>query len=129
MSNASHGEKSGIGAALRTASSLQSASSQNNPLPATFQEPSSTSTSANLKSFDLSTSQSHVRDFARQPTTSTTSGNLDLAGSDTVAQNELLRDVVFPEWGDDTGAADEESPEELQKKDPLGTQGMLSYTC
>lgn len=133
MSNATHGAKSGIGAAQCAASSSQSASSQNIPLPSPFKQLSTTSASTTSEisnpfdnPFDLSTSQSHVRDFARQPTNSTKPDNLDLAGSDDVAQNELLRDVVFPEWGDDATANDEDSPEEMQKKDPLGTQGTLS---
>lgn len=55
--------------------------------------------------------------------------NLDLSISEAVARNEtLLRDAVFPEWKDDA-AGDEEldSPEELQKKDPLGTQIWKLY--
>ena len=71
---------------------------------------------------------------AQQPTTSKanpdTSGTLDLPNPNDVARNELLRDSVFPEWGGDSGGGDMdlESPEELQKKDPLGTQIWKLYS-
>lgn len=134
MSNASHGDKRGGISALRAASALQSVSTQlshTSPSSPAFDPSSSSSTSAapnRTGDLDLSTPQSHVRDFARHPTNTTTSGNLDLAGSDNVAQNELLRDVVFPEWGDEPGADDDETPEQLQKKDPLGTQIWKLYS-
>lgn len=134
MSNASHGEKRGGISALRAASSSQSVSGQSshhNTLSSDLDPQSSTSSfpaSAQNTNTPLSTPQSHVRDFARPSTNNTTAGNLDLAGSDSVAQNELLRDVVFPEWGDDADPDDNESPEELAKKDPLGTQIWKLYS-
>ena len=58
-----------------------------------------------------------------------TSGILDLPNPDDVARDELLRDAVFPEWKDDSGGdMSLESPEELQKKDPLGTQIWKLYS-
>lgn len=60
--------------------------------------------------------------------TKPTSPNLDFP-TDTIARNEsLLRDTVFPDWKDDTRSSDAESPEELQKKDPLGTQIWKLYS-
>lgn len=134
MSNASHGEKRGGISALRAASAAQSVSTQasyDSKFSAASAQTSSSATSipsTRARDLDLSTSQSHVRDFARQPTHTTNPDNLDLAGTDGVAHNELLRDAVFPEWGDDTGADDFESPEELQKQDPLGTQIWKLYS-
>lgn len=80
----------------------------------------------------------------RNPTSSMTltyadqdGGNDSLPGSvptipfpptDVVAQSELLQSSELPTWKD---AADEdavESPEELQKKDPLGTQIWKLYS-
>ena len=70
---------------------------------------------------------------AQQPSTSkadsSTSGTLDLPSTEDVARNELLRDSVFPEWKDDSGGDMVlESPDELQKKDPLGTQIWKLYS-
>lgn len=45
-----------------------------------------------------------------------------------VARSELLKDAVFPSWKDDTGSDANESPEEMQKKDPLGTQIWKLYS-
>jgi hypothetical protein len=117
MSNASHGASPHGGiSALRAAAS--SASTQSNFLPS-FEQTATASNAADLKNASSSATQSQVRDFAHRPTNTTAADNLDLADSNGVAQNELLRDVVFPEWGDDTGVEADESPEELQKKDPL----------
>ena len=134
MSNASHGGKRGGISALRAATSSQSVSGQishHNSSSSHFEPATSSFLSAAIEQnndFDPATSQSHVRDFARQPTNTSTAGTLDLARTDTVAQNELLRDVVFPEWGDETGPDEDESPEELAKKDPLGTQIWKLYS-
>src|SRR6202012_3861740 len=57
------------------------------------------------------------------------STNLDLSGQEVLARNEsLLRDTVFPEWKDDATPSGMESPEEMQKKDPLGTQIWKLYS-
>lgn len=53
---------------------------------------------------------------------------LDFPNSEALARNELLRDAVFPDWKDDTGGDELGSPEELQKKDPLGTQIWKLYS-
>lgn len=45
----------------------------------------------------------------------------------TVAQKGLLRDSVFEHWKDDSASMDTDSPEEMQKKDPLGTQIWKLY--
>ncbi|KAG9786127.1 hypothetical protein KCU88_g2341, partial [Aureobasidium melanogenum] len=59
-----------------------------------------------------------------------TSSNLDLANSQPFSRGDesLLRDTVFPDWKNDAQSPDSESPEELQKKDPLGTQIWKLYS-
>ena len=43
-------------------------------------------------------------------------------------QRELLRKAVFPEWKDDAARAGVESPDEMQKKDPLSMQIWRLYS-
>lgn len=57
---------------------------------------------------------------------STLSTRLDLSPS-IEAGKGMLPEPVFGEWKDDTGNMDAESPEEMQKKDPLGTQIWKLY--
>ncbi|KAK5089883.1 Sodium- and chloride-dependent GABA transporter 1 [Lithohypha guttulata] len=45
-----------------------------------------------------------------------------------VAPNELLQDSVFPTWKDDAGPEILDSAEDMQKKDPLGTQIWKLYS-
>jgi len=47
---------------------------------------------------------------------------------DAVVQSELLQDTVFPTWKDDGATEGVETPEELQKNDPLGTQIWKLYS-
>ncbi len=80
--------------------------------------------STNLSPANLSSTAESQATLTSKPT----KPNLDLSTSEAVARNEvLLRDTVFPEWKDDAGPADLDSPEELQKKDPLGTQIWRLY--
>ena len=44
------------------------------------------------------------------------------------ARTELLREANFPAWQHDAGRADLDDPQELQKKDPLGTQIWKLYS-
>ena len=55
-------------------------------------------------------------------------GNLELPAAEKVARDELLQDAVFPDWKDDAAEDTLESPEEMQKKDPLGTQIWKLYS-
>ncbi|KAL8938246.1 MAG: hypothetical protein Q9211_003293 [Gyalolechia sp. 1 TL-2023] len=43
-------------------------------------------------------------------------------------RNNVLGDAVFPDWRDDATSADLGQPEEMQKKDPLGTQIWKLYS-
>jgi GATA-binding protein, other eukaryote len=134
MSNARHGEERGGIAALRATDAFASPvvstdrSQDSFPLSSSFAAPYQ---GANINlDLDLATPQSNVRDFAQlQPSSSKQSAaNLDLQDPAVVAGNELLRDAAFPDWQDDTAANTEESPEELQKKDPLGAQIWKLYS-
>jgi GATA-binding protein len=54
--------------------------------------------------------------------------HLDLPAPEAIARNEVLRETMFPDWKDDSSADALESPEEMQKKDPLGTQIWKLYS-
>lgn len=45
-----------------------------------------------------------------------------------VARKEMLRDSIFPTWKDDSADAELESPDEMQKKDPLAAQVWRLYS-
>lgn len=44
------------------------------------------------------------------------------------ARKELLRESFFPTWKDDAAGAELDSPDEMQKKDPLATQIWRLYS-
>jgi GATA-binding protein len=56
-----------------------------------------------------------------------TQAKLDPTGEPS-ARKQLLRDSIFPTWKDDAAASEFESPEEMQKKDPLATQIWRLYS-
>ncbi|KAI4910744.1 hypothetical protein J4E90_006999 [Alternaria incomplexa] len=47
---------------------------------------------------------------------------------DTNSKRGMLQDAIFPAFGNDAGAPSVESPEQLQKNDPLGTQIWKLYS-
>jgi GATA-binding protein, other eukaryote len=53
---------------------------------------------------------------------------LDLSPAEAIARRELLRESLFPSWKDDASSAGLESPDEMQKKDPLATQIWKLYS-
>ena len=59
---------------------------------------------------------------------STLESKLDLSPTESAARMGVLRGTVFDNWKDDTTPADLESPEDMQKKDPLGTQIWKLYS-
>lgn len=60
---------------------------------------------------------------------STIDSKLDLSPSDPAARKGLLRDSFFDNWRDDAAAVNGlESPEEMQRKDPLATQIWKLYS-
>ncbi|QIX01060.1 hypothetical protein AMS68_006577 [Peltaster fructicola] len=54
-------------------------------------------------------------------------GKLDISPRESVARKGLLRDCVFDHWKDDTAGMEADTPEEMQKQDPLGTQIWKLY--
>jgi GATA-binding protein, other eukaryote len=52
---------------------------------------------------------------------------LDFSCLDSVSK-ELLRESFFPTWKDDASSAELDSPDEMQKKDPLATQIWRLYS-
>jgi GATA-binding protein len=52
---------------------------------------------------------------------------LDLSAGNN-ARKELLRESFFPTWKDDTAGEELDSPDEMQRKDPLATQIWRLYS-
>jgi GATA-binding protein len=52
---------------------------------------------------------------------------LDLSAANSV-RKELLRESFFPTWKDDTAGEELDSPDDMQKKDPLATQIWRLYS-
>lgn len=84
-------------------------------------------TSANLSPTNFSsTATSHTN---TSQSNKFNSPNLDLSSAQGLTRDEsLLRDPVFPEWKTEARSPDVDNPEELQKKDPLGTQIWKLYS-
>ena len=53
---------------------------------------------------------------------------LDISPDDKQTRKRFLREAYFPDWKDDAASADLGSPDEMQKKDPLGTQIWKLYS-
>lgn len=65
----------------------------------------------------------------RNPDNDPSVATLDLSTEHREARRELLGDAYFPNWQhDDAGRADLENPDEMQRKDPLGTQIWKLYS-
>lgn len=76
---------------------------------------------------DASASSSALQSLTSASTLSTIESKLDLSPRDSVARNGVLRQSLFDQWKDDAAAIDTDTPEEMQKKDPLGTQIWKLY--
>ena len=131
MSNAEYGERGGT-STLRASSALHTVSSRGSatyfpqkaaPASASFITPVETLQQDSYPSKALS----HAAQFNTKQD-SNLSGNLDFPKPEDLAQNELLRDTMFPAWRDDSAGDTIDSPEEMQKKDPLGTQIWKLYS-
>jgi GATA-binding protein len=53
---------------------------------------------------------------------------LDFSPSEAAARKGVLEDSFFPTWKNDAGGANLDSPEEMQKKDPLAIQIWKLYS-
>ncbi|KKY22431.1 putative gata transcriptional activator [Diplodia seriata] len=126
MSDAQHGERGG--------------GMHASPLSADFDN-DAIGAMTDLHSFHTSSSPRHVRfpqghrddvsgtSSAVQSLTSAStldSSKLDLSPSDSVAREGVLRDTFFPRLHNDA-AAHLDDPDEMQKKDPIGTQIWKLY--
>ena len=59
---------------------------------------------------------------------STLDSKLDFSPSEAAARKGVLEDSFFPTWKNDAGGANLDSPEEMQKKDPLAIQIWKLYS-
>ena len=76
---------------------------------------------------NTSASSSAIQSLTSASTLSTLESKLDLSPTDAVARQGVLRDSIFGEWRDDAANLEPDTPEEMQKKDPLGTQIWKLY--
>ncbi|SMQ50617.1 unnamed protein product [Zymoseptoria tritici ST99CH_3D7] len=72
-------------------------------------------------------SSSAIASLTSQSTLDTLPTRLDLSPTERDARKGLLRETFFEQWKDDASRVDTDSPEEMQKKDPLGTQIWRLY--
>ena len=70
---------------------------------------------------------SAIQSLTSASTLSTLESKLDLSPSNSATRTGLLRESVFDEWKDDATDMEAGSAEEMQKKDPLGTQIWKMY--
>lgn len=70
---------------------------------------------------------SAIASLTSQSTLETLSTRLDLSPTERDTRKGLLRESFFEQWKDDASGIEAESPEEMQKKDPLGTQIWKLY--
>ena len=104
---------------------------------------------AELKPGEVFSATSGHRDLDSAATTSTTSSSSSSSSSSsnataeaagagdvdkldfsavTSARKDLLRESFFPTWNDDAAGEELDSPDEMQKKDPLATQIWRLYS-
>ncbi|OQO07030.1 hypothetical protein B0A48_07596 [Cryoendolithus antarcticus] len=72
-------------------------------------------------------SSSAIQSLTSASTLSTLESKLDLSPADSTLPQVMLRDSFFDQWKDDTVGVEIETPEEMQKNDPLGTQIWKLY--
>ena len=78
-------------------------------------------------SSSTTSSGAYARD-SLNPDTPATEVNLDPSATDSRVKKELLRESFFPSWRDDSTSDELDSPDEMQKKDPLATQIWKLYS-
>lgn len=136
---APYGERGGI-TTLRAASALQS--SHDFSTPSSLSKNSNTSqhrnantrpqqSSASIRQQMTLTSRERNGDAPRgrdEDKSRDFQSSFGSPSADAAARTDLLKDAVFPTWKDDVGSDTIEGPEELQKKDPLGTQIWKLYS-
>ena len=75
-----------------------------------------------------SSSLSSTATFQSLASTNTSLSKLDFSSTTHDARKGVLNDPFFNSWAKDAKSTDFESPEELQKKDPLGIQIWRLYS-
>ena len=55
-------------------------------------------------------------------------GAMEVSSTQDSARRGMLQDAIFPAFGNDAGTPSAESPEQMQKNDPLGTQIWKLYS-
>lgn len=76
---------------------------------------------------DTSGSSSAIASLTSASTLETLSTRLDRSPNERDPRKGMLRESFFQEWKDDASGVEMETPEEMQKKDPLGTQIWKLY--
>ena len=140
MLAADYGER-GVTAASRATSAIHSPADHflsPAPQPSTSFDDTESSTWSSLGRLTANTSTTNLSptnfpQYAIQNTTlkpqDSSSINLDLSTPESLARNELLlQDSSFLEWKDQGAPENFETPEDLQKQDPLGTQIWKLYS-
>jgi GATA-binding protein len=72
-------------------------------------------------------SSSAIQSLTSASTLSTLEGKLEGSPSEATARQGLLRDSFLDQWKDESASVDTETPEDMQKNDPLGTQIWKLY--
>jgi GATA-binding protein len=90
----------------------------------------STSKSKNKSSSSSSSSTAKANAHAKARTEAAGASDLDKLDFSAAnsARKELLRESFFPTWKDDATSEELDSPDEMQKKDPLATQIWRLYS-
>lgn len=129
MSSTAHVERGGL-STLRATKTANPNPNRPRISPFTQQNRSTTSTAVSehrdISHPSTTEIENHALDLANS--SQSQSATLDFPTSDSLHPTELLKETVFPDWKDDAGGDVLESPEELQKKDPLGTQIWKLYS-
>jgi GATA-binding protein len=77
--------------------------------------------------YDESNSSSSSAGHSLTSASTTTDGNLDFSPADTAVRKGVLRSSVFPAFSNSSGGV-EESPEDMQQKDPLQFEVWKLYS-
>ena len=90
----------------------------------------STSKSKNKSSSSSGSSTANANAHAKARTEAAGASDLDKLDFSAAnsARKELLRESFFPTWKDDATSEELDSPDEMQKKDPLATQIWRLYS-
>jgi len=126
--SAFHGERGGV-TALRATPALQSTHEVPRLPHVQSSDRLQRHATARKPRVPASTKQSMTTsNVGQQSATADSPPTIAFPSADAVAQSELLQDAVFPTWKDDGATEGIETPEELQRKDPLGTQIWKLYS-